>query len=59
MQYYTASTPIPPYIAYARLEQMRIYDRVLERCTPVQVDGEPIRHKMKGENRDFARKHLT
>lgn len=41
------------------MEKMRIYDRVLERCTPVQVDGEPIRHKMKGENRDFARKHLT
>lgn len=39
-------------------EKMRIYDRVLECCTPVRVEGIHIRDEKKRENRDFARKYL-
>ena len=39
-------------------EKMRIYDRVLECCTPVRVEGIHIRDKKKRENREFARKYL-
>ena len=39
-------------------EKMRIYDRVLECCTPVRVDGTHIRAIKRGENRIFAREHL-
>jgi len=40
-------------------EKQRIYSRVLERCTPVQVEGRPIRAEKQRENRSFARAHLT
>ena len=36
-------------------EKMRIYDRVLERCTPVRVDGTHIREFKRAENRSYAR----
>jgi DNA replication protein DnaC len=39
-------------------EKMRIYGRVLERCTPVRMDGESIRNQKRMENRDIARKYL-
>lgn len=39
-------------------ERMRIYDRVLECCTPVRVEGQHIRGTKRGENRAFARQHL-
>ena len=39
-------------------EKMRIYDRVLECCTPVRVDGAHIRGAKRSENRAFAREHL-
>lgn len=41
------------------MDKMRIYQRVLERCTPVRVDGEHIRSSKQRENRDFARNRLT
>ena len=34
------------------IEKQRIYDRILERCAPVKVDGRHIR----GENRDRMRR---
>lgn len=40
------------------IDKMRIYDRVLECCTPVRVEGIHIRDEKKRENRDFARKYL-
>lgn len=40
------------------LEKMRIYERVLERCTPVLMDAK-IRQQKRKENRDIARKHLA
>lgn len=40
------------------LEKMRIYDRVLECCTPVRVEGNHIRDEKRRENREFARKYL-
>jgi len=40
------------------LEKMRIYDRVLERCTPVRMDA-CIRDQKRKESRDMARKYLT
>ena len=39
-------------------EKMRIYDRVLECCTPVRADGDHIRGEKRSENRDFARTYL-
>lgn len=39
-------------------EKMRIYDRVLECCTPVRVDGKHIRGAKRSENREFAQKLL-
>lgn len=39
-------------------EKMRIYDRVLECCTPVRVDGQHIRGAKRSENRSFARECL-
>ena len=36
-------------------EKMRIYDRVLECCTPVRVDGQHIRSAKRAENRAYAR----
>ena len=39
-------------------EKMRIYDRVLECCTPVRVDGQHIRGEKRSENRKFARENL-
>ena len=39
-------------------EKMRIYDRVLECCTPVRVDGTHIRGAKRNENRSFAREYL-
>ncbi len=39
-------------------EKMRIYDRVLECCTPVRVDGTHIRGEKRKENRAIARAHL-
>lgn len=39
-------------------EKMRIYDRVLECCTPVRVEGNHIRSEKRKENREFARKYL-
>lgn len=39
-------------------EKMRIYDRVLECCTPVRVDGNHFRGVKRSKNRDFARDHL-
>lgn len=39
-------------------EKMRIYDRILECCTPVRVDGQHIRGVKRGENRSFARENL-
>lgn len=39
-------------------EKMRIYDRVLERCTPVRVEGQHIRGKKRKENLSLARKLL-
>lgn len=39
-------------------EKMRIYDRVLECCTPVRVDGNHIRGAKRSENRELARKLL-
>lgn len=40
------------------IEKMRIYQRVLERCTPVRMDGDCIRDKKRKDNRDTARKYL-
>ena len=39
-------------------EKMRIYDRVLECCTPVRVEGNHIRGEKRRKNREFARKYL-
>lgn len=39
-------------------EKMRIYDRILECCTPVRVDGTHIRGAKRTENREFAREYL-
>ena len=39
-------------------EKMRIYDRVLECCTPVRVDGQHIRSTKRAENRAFAKANL-
>lgn len=39
-------------------EKMRIYDRVLECCTPVRVEGNHIRGDKRRENREFAQKYL-
>ena len=39
-------------------EKMRIYDRILECCTPVRVDGTHIRAAKRSENREFAREYL-
>ena len=39
-------------------EKMRIYDRILERCTPIRVDGEHIRSAKKKQNRSIARQAL-
>lgn len=39
-------------------EKMRIYDRILECCTPVRVDGQHIRGAKRGENRQFAKAQL-
>lgn len=43
----------PPDLARAR-----IYDRVLERCVPVRVNGQNVRKRMAAENMDAARKLL-
>jgi len=40
-------------------EKMRIYDRVLECCTPVRVEGSHIRGRKKTENRTLARQLLS
>lgn len=40
------------------LQQSRIYDRVLECCTPVRVDGTHIREARRKENRELARQLL-
>lgn len=40
------------------IEKMRIYDRVLECCIPVRVEGTHIRGEKRDENMAFARKHL-
>lgn len=40
------------------LEKKRIYDRVLECCTPIRVDETHIRAKKRSENREFAREQL-
>ena len=37
------------------LERERIYRRILERCSPVHVDGVDIRQAKRRENRDFVR----
>lgn len=42
----------------ASLEKQRIYQRILERCTPVRMDGDCIRREKRKENRDLARQHL-
>lgn len=41
------------------LEKKRIYDRILERCTPVRVDDVHIRRQRREENRAAAREQLT
>ena len=43
----------PPDLARAR-----IYDRVLERCVPIRVNGQNVRKRMAAENMDAARKLL-
>lgn len=40
------------------IERERIYQRILERCTPVFVDGMDIRQNKRQENREFARQHM-
>jgi len=40
-------------------EKMRIYDRVLERCIPVRVEGQHIRGRKRKENLSLARKQLA
>lgn len=40
------------------LEKMRIYDRVLECCTPVRVEGTHIRGEKRKDNRELAKKYL-
>ena len=40
------------------IERERIYQRILERCTPVLVDGVDIRQEKRQENREFARKYM-
>ena len=40
------------------VEKERIYQRVLERCTPVCMKDVGIRSEKRNENREFARKHL-
>lgn len=43
----------------ASIERERIYQRILERCTPVPVDAMDIRQEKRKENRDFVRKHMA
>ncbi|MBP3684820.1 MAG: ATP-binding protein [Oscillospiraceae bacterium] len=40
-------------------EKMRIYDRVLERCTPIRVESAHIRGQKRKENRSLARELLV
>lgn len=40
------------------IERERIYQRLLESCTPVFVDGVDIRQEKRNENRKFARMHM-
>ena len=40
------------------LARARIYDRVLERCVPIRVNGQNVRKRMAAENMDAARKLL-
>lgn len=40
------------------IERERIYQRILERCTPVLVNDVDIRQEKRKENRDFARSLL-
>ena len=40
-------------------EKKRIYDRILECCTPLRVEGRNIRSIRRENNRELARKYLT
>jgi DNA replication protein DnaC len=40
-------------------EKMRIYDRILECCTPVRVDTAHVRAAKRAESRIYAKSFLT
>ena len=42
----------------ADLARARIYDRVLERCVPIRVNGQNVRKRMAAENMEAARQLL-